>query len=98
MQAVEEAEREWQHAAGALQLKIDRRGLAVGREQREGRIDAGGKVEEALGQLEWLVALVAVQPEDEVGLNVRDIAHDEIYVIGHSAHLVEPHRRPGPRL
>jgi hypothetical protein len=92
-----EMEREGQHSPGALIVEIHRRHAAERGEERVGRERARREVDEILGELEGLGAFVAVEPQHEVRLDVRDVAKDQVYMLGDLLDLVHP-RVAGLRL
>ncbi len=90
--------RERQHPTRPLILEIERRGTPKRRQQRIARERTGRHVDEPLRELERLRPLVAIQAEHEVGLHVRDVAHDHVHVIRDLLHLLHPFARPRPAL
>src|SRR5262245_49019993 len=88
-------ERESQDPAVSLKLQVEGRRLPEGGQKGIPRECARRELHEALGELERLLALVAVQAQNEVGLNVRNVFQDQVHVLRYRAHLVHAADAPG---
>ena len=95
---VEEVEREWKHAIGALVLEVQRRCSPERGEKRITGERTGSHVHEAFRQFERLRSFVRVEPEHEVGLDAGDILRDQVDVLGDLADFVHSGELAGPGL
>src|ERR687891_654775 len=87
--AVEKVEGKWQNPLILLKGQVQGRGPAIRRQQRERRIRSRREIEKPFGQLERFRALVGVEPDHEIRLNVRNIAKDGIDVLRNLPNLVQ---------
>ena len=78
----QEVEREGDQAILTLVVEVLRRALPVGREHVKRGIGAGSELDELFRQLERLGSGVAVEAEDEVGLQEGNVAHDHVDLLG----------------
>src|SRR5450631_4230306 len=90
-----EGERE--DAVRALVLEIQGRGSSESRKERVAGERSRCLVDEELRQLEGLRAGLAVEPEHEVRLDVRDVSQDRVDMLRNLVDLVDALRPARPR-
>ncbi len=90
MAVVEDMEWSRQDAVGALELEVQGGGASERGQEVEGRVGARRQRHEEFRQLEGFRSLVDVETEEEVGLDLGDVAQNHVHVLGHQANLFEP--------
>ena len=87
---VEKMERERQDPAVALIAEVKRRGAPETGKQGISREGARSEINETLGQLERFCPLVNIQTQNEVGLDIWYVLHDQVHVLRNSFDLLLP--------
>src|SRR5690242_1608159 len=87
-----------QYAVRTLVIQVERSGAAERCEQRITRKGARREVQKSFREFKGFRAFVAIESQHEVGLYIRYVTQDQIYVLGHLAYFIHPQLRTGLRL